>query len=223
MKSSKIIILIFAISLIGFVQSSQASQIFFSGPLGYVQIDSGNAIYSGDGIGTVFYGVIDDGTYSGSISDGITTISFNDLIYAGGLEVLNNVLLENDEVDVLTHLGFTGYDENTGIDIINLEGDSFVTSTGGRIEIGLSFLFSPETFINNSDNNYPFNENDVQLALFFISEFDAQEECIYSAFGNIDTFITTPVPNPSTAILLGLGAIVTLVFNRKIRTNHYRN
>ena len=68
-----------------------------------------------------------------------------------------------------------------------IEGDT-ATADGGRIEIGLSYVFSSDAFHDENSNNYPFDTEDVQLASFFIFEEDENGGDRYSASGKLDSF-----------------------------------
>ncbi|MEH6814798.1 MAG: hypothetical protein V7677_19865 [Motiliproteus sp.] len=181
--------------------NTYANTINFSGQLDFIDLDAGGALYSGLPLGTNFLGAIDDVSFSGFISDGATNTSFGCCIFAGGLEVSNNEILDTSEASIInSFLGpiFSAGDE---VDGINIEGDA-VTAGGGRIEIGLSFLFDPSTFSDNSLSNYPPNPSDILLALFFITELDDQENDIYSAVGELNA-----IPIPSTVVLFGIGLL----------------
>lgn len=210
-------LMLLAIFFIGFIPNVHGAPITFSGQLDSVQVDLGGSVYSGVGIGTNFIGSIDDVTFDGFITDGTAMTSFSDLIYAGGLAVSNNEALDTSEANFLIDLGYTTYQEGDEIDLINIEGDAFLTGSGGRIEIGLSFIFDPTTFIDNTLDNYPFDKNDVQIALFFIAEFDSDENEIYSAIGELDEYGIAPVPEPTTLLLFCTGLLGLAGVSRKKR------
>jgi len=182
-----------------------AAVINFSGQLDVIDLDDGG-VYSGTPLGTTFFGSIDDVTSSGKISDGTTLTSFNCCIAAGGLTVSNNFALDADEAALLNALtGSQRYSAGDILDGVNIEGDiATSTETDGRIEIGLSYLFDADTFNNENPDNYPFDPNDVQVALFFIYEEDSGEG-IYSAVGELNA-----VPLPPSVWLFGVG-IVSLI------------
>ena len=158
----------------------------YSGPLTIVLEDAGNAIYSGSPVGTFFSGQIDDQAFDGFITDGTTLTSITCCVFAGGIEVTNNMPLDADEAGLLNLLlGQPTYMAGDEVDGINLEGDMLTAS--GRIEVGLSWLFPPDTFDDeNPVTNYPFDRNALVLELYFIAEFDSQENEIYSALGVLD-------------------------------------
>ena len=166
---------------------TQASIINFSGQLDYIEYDTGTGVYSGVAIGTTFSGNIDDVNANGSISDGVTLTSFSCCIAAGGLSISNDMVLSEDDATLLNAIvGFSKYSAGDLVDGVNIEGDT-TTSSGGRIEIGLSYIFPPTTFANDNLSNYPFNPNDIQLALFFILEEDNLGGDIYHGVGQISS------------------------------------
>jgi len=142
-------------------------------------------VYSGVAIGSVFSGVIDDVTFDGSITDGTTLTSFGCCIAAGGLSISNNVSLDASEAALLNSLGNFNFVAGDLIDLIDIEADAN-TSGGGRIEIGLSYVLDPLSFSDGSLDNYPPDALDILISLFFIAEFDSQEDDIYSALGALD-------------------------------------
>ena len=184
-----------------------AAAINFSGQLDVIQVNNGGGVYSGTALGTNFFGAIDDVTASGNISDGTTLTSFSCCIAAGGLAVSNDLALDAETAALLnTLLGSSMFSEGDLIDGIDIEGDEF-TSGGGRIEVGLSYIFDASTFIDDSPANYPFDPNDVLLALFFIFEEDATGGDVYSGVGKLDVSpvsndVVLNLPNPGVSVLL---------------------
>jgi hypothetical protein len=163
----------------------QASEITFNGQLDYIQIDAGGGVYSGVAIGADFNGSIDDVDATGFITDGTTLTSFDCCISAGGLSVTNNMVLSADEATFLNGIiGSLQYNDGDIVDVIDIEGDK-TTGSGGRIEIGISYILPADSFDNDDLSNYPVNQNDIELALFFIYEEDNIGQDIYSAGGQI--------------------------------------
>lgn len=190
----------------------QASVINFSGQLDSIQYDEGGAVYSETPLGTHFTGSIDDIAFSGYIDDGITNTPFGCCIAAGGLDILNDIVLSEEDATFLNAvLGSPKFSAGNAIDIVNIEGDTN-TSSGGRIEIGLSYIFDASTFIDDNLSNYPFNAEDVELSLFFIFEEDNSGNDIYSAVGQLD-----PVPVPAAVWLLGSGLVGMIGLRRKMK------
>lgn len=184
------IFIFLVITLIFGSLSAQASIVNFSGQLDYIQLDQGGGVYSGVAIGTGFLGSIEDTDANGYISDGTTLTPFGCCIAAGGLNVTNDMILTEEDAAFLNSvMGSSQYSPGDRVDIIDIEGDSN-TLSGGRIEIGLSYVFNSSTFSNDDLSNYPFSADDVELALFFIFEENASGEDIYSAAGQI-----SPVPD----------------------------
>ncbi len=173
------------IFLIGVHSLAQAGIINFSGQLDVVELDTGGAVYSGVAIGSVFSGDIDDVTFNGSINDGTTLTAFSCCIAAGGLSITNNEILNAGDAALLNSLGNTNFVAGDQVDLIDLEGD-VMTSGGGRIEIGLSYILDPLSFSDESLENYPPDPGDILISLFFIFEADSQDQDIYSAFGALD-------------------------------------
>ncbi len=167
------------------ITSASAASINFSGLLDIIELDTAGGVYAGSPVGTSFTGSIDDISYSGAITDGATATPFGCCIAAGGLNVSNNIKLKAADAAFLnTLLGSSFFSAGDRVDLIDIEGD-VTTAGGGRIEIGLSYVFAKNTFRDNSPDNYPFDPNDVLLSLFFIAEEDSFGEDIYSAVGKL--------------------------------------
>jgi len=184
-KSRYFTTLVFVLLALYFIPHVNGADINFSGQLVSDALDAGGAIYSGAPTGMTFFGSIDDVIFSGFISDGTTLTSFGCCIAAGGLSVGNNDILDASEAQILNAFGWLTIKAGDEVDIINIEGDALTTS-GGRIEIGLSYLFDTSVFSDDSLSNYPFDPKDLELALFFIAEFDIQGTEIFSAVGVLD-------------------------------------
>jgi hypothetical protein len=69
------------------------ADINFTGQLDIILQDNGSAVYSSVPVGTTFFGAINDGTFSGFISDGTTRTDFSCCIDSIGLEVANDEVL----------------------------------------------------------------------------------------------------------------------------------
>lgn len=183
----------------------------FAGQLDVIEVESGASSYAGTPIGTNFSGFIDDTTFNGEISNGTTLTSFSCCIDAGGLAISNDVTIDADTASTLNFLtGTSLYNADDKIDIIDIEGDE-ITTAGGRIEVGLSYIFDASTFEDENLDNYPFDPNEVQLAVFFILEENGDGDDIYSAFGQLNA-----VPLPASVWLFGTGIIFfTRLMKRK--------
>jgi hypothetical protein len=178
------IFLICAVTIVYGPLKAQASVTFFSGQLDYVEYDTGG-VYSGTAIGTDFVGSIDDGDANGFISNGGTYTSFGCCIAAGGLSISNDMTLTAEDATFLNEIaGSVQYSAGDIVDSINIEGDK-ATNSGGRIEIGVSYILPQDSFDNEELSNYPVAQNEIELALFFIFEEDNLGEDIYSAGGKI--------------------------------------
>lgn len=194
----------------------QASPILISGQLDFIELDTGGAVFSSSPAGASFIGVIDDVTAAGSLTDGITVQGFSCCtLAAGGLFIQLDREIDQDEADFANSLQseriFNDGDVFEGVD---LEGDA-ITSSGGRIEIGVSFLFPVGTFVDdNPANFYSVDINSNLLALFFIFEEDIEGEPIFGAVG-LNTM--TAVPLPATAALFPAGLIAGLAWLRRKR------
>lgn len=196
--------------------AAYGSVLSFDGELDAIATDVGG-IYTGTALGTSFSGQIDDGNANGFITDGTTTTAFSCCIAAGALEVSNNEVLTSDEALLLNMLlGSSAYSAGDVFDIIDLEGDA-ATTDGGRIEVGLSFIFDAATFNNSSLANYPFDPSLLQVSAFFIFEEDANGNELYSAAGLLDqaTF-ATPVAPP--IVLVVTGGLAMLARTRRAQT-----
>lgn len=171
--------------LLGAWSASHAQIVEFSGPLGPVFLDDGGAVYSGVTVGTTFTGAITaDVSPTGFISDGTTLVSVNCCIAAGGFDVTNDATLDADEAQVINSLAGTSFVAGDLADFIQIEADSS-TQSGGRIEIGLSFVLDYMAFDDENLSNYPPDSDDILLALYFIAEEDSIGADNYSALGVI--------------------------------------
>ena len=182
---------------------AQAVGLSFSGPLAVVDLNNGGH-YSGSFLGTGFSGVIDDTTAAGYITDGTLRTDFGCCIAAGGLSILNDVVLGADQASLLNQLfGGANYSAGDLIDQVDIEGDS-ATAGGGRIEVGLSFVFAPTTFASSSDVG-AFNPAVASHSLFFIFEEDLNGVDLYSGLGPASV---AAVPWPAPVWLMGAGLAV---------------
>lgn len=175
-----------------------------SGALGVVVADTGTGLFAGTPLGTLFTGAIDDTTFSGQIGNGTAAVEFGCCIAAGGVEVFNDQVLDAGTAAALNLLaGKSMYAVGGMVDSINVEGDA-ATPGGGRIEVGVTYLFASDTFADNSLSHYPFDPGAVQMALFFVFEEDSVGDPLYDAVGVMPA---TPVPEPSAWAMLvaGLG------------------
>lgn len=181
--------------------NANSTTINFSGQFDVIQVDTGTGIYSGNPIGTNFSGFIDDVTFNGEISNGTgVTTPFSCCIAAGGLALTNNIELDNESVLLLNSVaGSSMFTVGDMIDLVDIEGDES-TLGGGRIEVGLSYILDASAFNDENLDNYPFDHNDLQLALFFILEENGNGDAIYSALGQINA-----VPLPASVWLFGSG------------------
>ena len=192
MKNSRGIAVRLICALLFILGSSDthASDIDFSGKLDSIQMDEGGGVYSGVPIGTDFVGRIDDNGAGGFISDGTTRTSFSCCISASTLSVSNDMAITLEEATFLNEVyGSQRYSAGDIIDSVNIEGDEN-TAAGGRIEIGVSYILPANTFNNSDLGNYPVNQNDIELALFFIFEENSSGQDIYSAGGKITMPLT---------------------------------
>lgn len=189
--------------------NASAAAINFTGQLDVVQINNGG-IYSATPLGTTFTGVIDDVTAAGDIDDGTTQLSFSCCLAAGGLSVVNDMPLAAEDAQLLNILvGSNQFSAGDLIDGVDIEGDS-ETLNGGRIEVGLSYVFAADTFSDDDLDNYPFDPAAVLVSLFFIFEEDAADNELYLAAGRL-----TAVPLPGAGLLLGTGSLLLLGFTRR--------
>ena len=209
----------------------QASGINFNGQLDYIQLDKGGGVYSGVAIGTKFYGRIDDVDATGFIIDGTTLTSFGCCIAAGGLSVTNDMILSTADATFLNQIiGSQQYNDSDVVDVVDIEGDK-TTGSGGRIEIGITYILPANSFDNDDLSNYPVNQDDIELALFFIYEEDNTGQNIYSAGGKIQVpsspadFDSTsanitnqllPLKNGDWFKYIGYGAMIGKTENREI-------
>lgn len=203
--------------------NAAAAPIIFSGELDVVLADNGSAIYSNTPLGTTFSGQIDDATFFGNISNGSINTFFECCINAGGLEFENDRVFEQAEADLINDLltinGFPQFavlQAGTLVDGLDIEGD-IATPNDGRLEVGLSYLFPADTIADENPSNYPFNPDDVALAVFFVLEEGGGAE--YDALGVIRVGPAiaelTGVPLPAAAWLFPTGLIAGLGWMRR--------
>ncbi len=177
----------------GFVQ---AAPISFGGPIVLIDVDDGGAIYSGLPAGTQFTGVIDDATANGSITANGVTTNFSCCDAAGGLEFTNDLAIDSEMAAAFNLLsGTSDFSAGQIFDLADLEGDAATTSLG-RIEVGLNFLFSPDTYADESSSNV-LDPSQALFTSFFVLEEDSSGEDIYSVAG------PATVPIPGSVWLLG--------------------
>jgi hypothetical protein len=193
---------------------ASAAAVDISGTLDVVLIDNGTGIFGGRTVGTPFLGFIDDVTANGQLSDGVTLVPFGCCIAASRLEVFNDEELDGESAALLNTLaGANLFSEGALIDSVNIEGDA-ATSAGGRIEIGVSYVFDGDTFADTLPTHYPFDPNAVKLALFFILEEDAADVAIFDAVGRLTA---APIPEPSTVALCLVGVAILSIAQARRR------
>ena len=171
----------------------------FNGPLVFIDTDDGG-IYSGTPLGTVFSGSIDDQTFNGTITDGLTETAFGCCIAAGGVGIENDLMLDAGLAGFLNDIA----DENLFsagmmVDLVDIEGDT-QTPGFGRLEVGLSFVLDGDAFEDDDPSNYPFAPEDVLLGVYFIFEEDIELGVVYDAIGRNDLAV---IPVPAAGWLLG--------------------
>ena len=190
------------------------SDIFFSGPIVNVNIDTGG-IYSGVLPGDNFFGAINRLTSDGFISDGTTSTPFSFGEYPdNGVEVSNDLVLDAEFAALLTALGGPRFfEEGDIVDQIKIQSDS--VPLGGLLFVGLVYVLDHLAFDDESRNNYPPDPNDIRIQFFYVDEEGVDEEGgvgpnIFSAHGifaveDIDdvcpnTIIPEFVPNRSLGV-----------------------
>ena len=182
---------------------ANADTIKFSGMIDVIEFDAGAGVYSDTPLNATFSGFLDDDTFSGQISDGKKLTSCSCCIAAGGLSIANDFSLDADTAKSLNEVtGTQIFAAEDVFDLVNIECDAATTS-GGRIEFGLSFLFDAKTFDNENPDNYPFDSNDVLLKLFFIYEENQNGDDVYSALGELDA-VHFPWKEPSHPAVLSI-------------------
>ena len=193
--------------LLALTAGANATLVHFVGDLDFVVNDQGGAIYSGVPTGTQFSGTLDSNTATGFITDGVTNTAIGCCIAAGGLGVDDNFVVGVNEANVLNALlGAGSFNPGDMIDVVDLEGDS-PTANGGRIEVGVSFLFDASTFPGALPLSIQFVAQNAQAALFFITEFDASQNEIYSGVGLVES---GAIPAPPALVLMATGLALTV-------------
>ena len=188
-----------------------AKVINYSGTLGSVTDNTG-ARYSGSTIGQIFsgsfsYGMEAEATtdpsspedydftsppYGGLITDG-TTATSGSSSEPVQVTVDDDVPLDQETADLLNTLLGTLLVAGNEIDIADID-TTFVTSTGGAIVFGLSFITPDSTGWSGNDfGNFPPESGNIDRAIFFIEEYDASDNLLFSGYGELST--VTVVPN----------------------------
>lgn len=165
-----------------FSSTAGADTINFSGTLDLILVNDGTGTFASAPQGSPVSGFIDDQTFNGEITvDGITE-SFDCCIFAGGLSVSNDEVLDEETAALLNQLaGSTVFTAGEIVDGVNVEGDVDL-GKGQRLEVGVSYLLNGAAFPDDSLSNYPFNNADVRIALFFILEENPIDD-VYDALG----------------------------------------
>lgn len=200
-----------ALTAMSVVPSAQAARVDFAGPLVRVIEDDGSGRYAGRGVGDSFFGHIDDQTFEGAISDGVTMTTFGCCINAGSFEVTNDVLLDFAAAGFLNQVpGSSGFSAGQVIDLVDIEGD--VDLGGGRrIEVGLSYFLPSDTFASAHPPGQSFDVDSALLTLYYVVEdtFGSPKEP-YNVVG-----LVSAVPWPAPVWLMGLGLPVIAGFARR--------
>jgi len=187
-----------------------AKVINFSGTLGSVTDNTG-ARYSGSTVGEIFsgsfgYGMESEATtdpsfpedynftsppYGGQITDGTTSTSGSPTKPVQ-VTVDDDVSLDQDTADLINTLLGTALVAGNEVDIADID-TSFVTSTGGEIIFGLSFISPVSTAWSGNDfSNFPPESGSIDRAIFFIEEFDASDNLLFSGYGELSTVVVVP-------------------------------
>ncbi|MCB1740778.1 MAG: hypothetical protein KDK91_10430, partial [Gammaproteobacteria bacterium] len=176
-----------------------AASIPFQGTLDIVEVEDAGARYLG-ALGDTFRGTIDDIGAYGFISDGTTATFFDCCTLAAGGPMINlDIELDDDTLDMLGRLPDPPLlPANGRVDLVDIEGDTS-TMTGGRIEVGLSYLFPAGTFADEQvSTNFPLDTTQALAAVFFIVEEDGSGTEIFNGLGQL-----RPVPLPAPLLMLG--------------------
>jgi hypothetical protein len=169
-----------------FCSISQAANITFNGHLYTVFEDQGGAIYSGAAENMLFSGAINDATLEGFIADLMTNTPIHCCIGdAEGLLFENNEPLEAENAALLSTLTGSSYVAGDVIDLIIFQG-GVMTAGGGLFFLEVVMVFDANTYANNGLGDYPPDQNDILVSLFFIEEVDNQDETLFEAVGVID-------------------------------------
>ena len=203
------------VALVGItvVSTAQAARVDFAGPLVAVEEDDGSGRYTGRRDGDVFVGHIDDQTFEGAISDGVTVTTFGCCIAAGSFEISNDVVLDFAAAGFLNQLsGSNAFSFGSVIDLVDIEGD---TDLGGgrRLEVGLSYILPQTTFVSDNPPHQGFDADSALVTLYFVTEDDSRAfGGVYSAIGQV-----TAVPWPASVWLMGVGLPIVAGFARRQR------
>jgi len=162
------------------------AKINFQGPLTSVQEDNGSAIYSGLPIGSDFSLEFDLVTALSTVSDGITITPFNAFFDDGSFfDVINDFVANAGDAAFINSIAGTSFVAGDIVDLIEIAGQA-LTPSGGRIDVGLSYILDSLAFDDENPDNHPPDPDDILIIVFGIEEFDDQGVIIYAAFGVVD-------------------------------------
>ena len=155
--------------------------ITFRSNIGLVDQDDGG-VYNSTTVGSEFFGSINPATGHGIVSDGSTATPFTCCIAAEGFGIEDNETIDADTAAAINTLAGTSLAAGTTVDFIEIAGDA-VTASGGRIEIGLTFVLAASAIDDTDPFNYPPRSSDVLAIIFFVAEQDNLGADLFSIGG----------------------------------------
>lgn len=233
-KMSKIVVIWTIAILISLTpRTTNAAQLDFTGVVDLILTNESSSVFAPIfTLGTPVQGTIDDPGGEGAIgpvptSSTSTSIPFTCCIFAGlgggtaniGLELFDDKVLDTDTASALNFLlGMPSFSAGQVVDIVNLEGDRAVGS--GRFEAGLSFIFDSSFYGASSTPNVLDDSASALGSLFFVAEFDTNEEEVFEALGVLTSLgpaNISPVPLPSSLPLIFTALVVSGAVVRRRR------
>ena len=229
-------------TIMGFSSLSHAATVTYNGTLSLVDVDTGTGTYTGAIVGDSFSGNLTYGNdaseateilaspdsvdynfhgapYNGFMSDGATVIGGSERvdIYIG-----NNTSLDAEKATLISNLLGTTVSAGTIVDV--WVADSYSASAyydiNNNLLNGVSFGMAMVSLDTNlySDTGFkatPPGIADVDLAFFWIDEYDASGNMVFSASGTLEGVSTVPVPAAIWLFGSGLIGLIGIARRRK--------
>ena len=210
----------------GWMESSHAASLNFSGQLELIVTDTGGGRYSGSPIGQLFdiaftYGLESQATtsptspgdydfsippFGGSITDGTTATTGSpspDGIVQ--VSVVDGQVLDADGVALINGLYGTSLSPGATVDVSDIDTQSAL-SGGGEIVFGLAFLsLDDSAFSGVNFANFGPESGNTDRVFFFLAEVDSNDQPVFEGYGRV-----TAVPLPASLWLLGTSVLALI-------------